>query len=77
MFNYFEFFNPLTKRVERAGMTAVSNESSTMKAMEYIERIRQWTSENYMVELPDPETWKREVRDNPQFIDEKNDGKMD
>lgn len=53
-FNYIEAWNPLTKRNERFGQSVMSGESNTALAMDYINKLRQWTLENYKTDLPDP-----------------------
>lgn len=58
-FNYFEAYNPLTKRVERFGQSVMNTSCKNLKAMEFIERIGQWVEENYNQTLPDPEEYKR------------------
>lgn len=62
MFNYFESVNPLTKRVERYGRSAMSSESTAARAMDFIEKIRIWLMDEYKIELPSPEEYKH-IRD--------------
>ena len=57
-FNSFDCFNPVTKRIERFGRSAMSDNSNTHRAMEFIEKIRLWLAEDYMKELPQPEEYK-------------------
>lgn len=59
MFNYFDFYNPLTKRTERVGRSAMGPESNTARAMEFIEKIGVWLAEEFLIELPNPEEYKR------------------
>jgi len=63
MFEYFDAYNPLTKRVERYGRTVMSDDSNTERAMNYIAKVRQYFLENYKIDLPDPEeyTHKRDT----------------
>lgn len=56
-FNYVEAWNPLTYRNERFGKSVMSDESNTAMAMDYIEKLRQWTLENYATDLPDPDKY--------------------
>lgn len=58
MFNSFDFFNPITKRTERVGRTAMSSDSNTSRGMDFIEKIREWLATEYLVELPNPEEYK-------------------
>lgn len=58
-FNYFEAWNPLTKRTERYGQSAMNTSCKNVKAMEFIMRIGSWVTENYDQTLPDPEEYKR------------------
>lgn len=58
-FNYFEAYNPLTKRKERYGQSVMNTSCKNVKAMEFIERIGEWVLENYGQTMPDPEEWKR------------------
>lgn len=69
MFEYFDVFNPLTKRVERVGRTVMSNNSHTKRAMDFIEKIREYFAENYMIEIPDPDEYKK-WRDSAPLKDE-------
>lgn len=59
MFNYFDFFNPITKRTERVGRSAMSDESNTARAMDFVEKIRLWLAEDYLTELPSPDEHKK------------------
>lgn len=61
-FNFFEAFNPVTKRKERYGMSVMAGDKQNRKAMDYLERIGNWVEENYDQRLPNPEEWK-EFRD--------------
>lgn len=58
-FNYFEAYNPLTKRTERFGQSVMNTSCKNKKAMEFIQRIGDWVEENYNQTLPDPEEYKR------------------
>lgn len=58
-FEYFDAYNTLTKRVERFGRTVMSNESNTKRAMDFIEKIREYFSENYLLDIPDPSEFKK------------------
>lgn len=58
-FNYVEAWNPITNRNERFGKSVMSDESNTLMAIDYIEKIRQWCLENYATDLPDPEKYKK------------------
>ncbi len=58
-FNYFEAYNPLTKRKERFGQSVMNTSCKNVKAMEFIERIGDWVMENYGQSLPDPEEYKQ------------------
>lgn len=58
-FNGFDYFSPITKKVERVGRSAVGSDSNTRRAMEYIEKIRVWLAEEYMTELPSPAEYMR------------------
>ena len=58
-FNYFEAYNPLTKRLERYGQSVMNVSMKNLKAIEFIERIANWVMENYGQTLPDPEDYKR------------------
>lgn len=62
IFNSFDCFNPLTKRVERYGRSAMGEDSNTKRAIDFIEKIRVWLLEDYKVELPNPEEYKQ-IRD--------------
>lgn len=64
-FNYFEAFNPLTKRVERYGQSALNKSCKNKKAMEFTMRIADWVMENYGQNLPDPEDYKRWINSAP------------
>jgi hypothetical protein len=57
-FNSFDCFNPITQRIERFGRSAMSDNSNTQRAMEFIEKIRLWLAEDYMKELPQPDEYK-------------------
>lgn len=70
-FNYFEAFNPLTKRVERYGQSLLSTGKKNKKAMEFIMRVGEWVLENYGMTLPDPEEYKQ-WRDNAPLLTEPN-----
>lgn len=59
LFNYFDFYNPLTKRKERCGRSAMSGDSNSARAMDFIEGIRKWLGEEYYIELPSPEEYKK------------------
>lgn len=67
-FNGFVAFNPRTKQVEKYARPAMSKESDSLRAMAYIEKIRLWLLEEYHTELPNPDEWIKNVRDNPQII---------
>lgn len=67
-FNYFEAFNPFTKRKERYGQSIMSKSVANQKAKEFISRIDDWVTEQYDQTIPDAEEYKRFVRDNPQLI---------
>ena len=69
LFNYFDFHNPITKRIERVGRSAMSSDSSTVRAMEFLEKIRLWLAEDFMVELPNPQEYKKKL-DEVVMIDE-------
>lgn len=62
MFNYFECFNPVTKRVERFGRSAMGIESNTERASDFIEKIRVWFAEDYKMDLPSSDEYKK-IRD--------------
>src|SRR3990167_5771886 len=51
LFNFFDAYNPLTKRVERFGRTAMSADSTTERAMEFIDKIGVWLGEEYKTPL--------------------------
>ena len=57
-FNYFEAFNPVTKRVERYGQSVMARTSGSEAGMEFIQEIEGWVLENYGQHLPDPEKFK-------------------
>jgi hypothetical protein len=57
-FNYFEAFNPVTKRVERYGQSIMSKSTDNQAAMEFIQEIEGWVLENYAQHLPDPAKFK-------------------
>lgn len=60
IFNGFNFFNPFTKRTERVGRSAMNwNESNSARAMAYIDKIGQWLLEEYLVELPNPQEYRK------------------
>lgn len=59
VFDGVRFWNPVTKRTEIVGKTVMSSESNSKKAMDFIEKIRQWLSENYYVDLPDPHEYNK------------------
>lgn len=66
-FNYFEAYNPVTKRNERYGMSVMSSDKQNKKAMEYMERIADWVLENYGQHMPSPEDYK-EWRDSAKLL---------
>lgn len=68
-FCYFDAYNAVTKRTERFSRTVMSDESNTIRAMEFIESIGKWLGEEYHIELPNPEEFK-ERRDSVQMIGE-------
>lgn len=70
MFEYFDFYNPLTKRTERCGRSVMGRESNTVRSMAYIEKIQEYFAENYNLTLPSPEEWK-EARDSAPMYNEK------
>ncbi len=57
-FNYFEAYNPLTKRTERYGQSVMNKSCSNVKASEFIMRLADWVLENYGQTLPDSEEYK-------------------
>lgn len=67
VFNSFRFFNPITKKTEVVGRTAMSQESNTARAMEFIEKITEWMATEYFVEMPTPQEYKK-LRDSAQTI---------
>lgn len=69
-FNYFEAYNPVTKRVERYGQSVMNRSMKNAKAMEFVMRIADWVMENYGQTLPDPEEYKR-WRDSAPLLDDK------
>ena len=58
-FNFFEAWNPITKRKERYGQSIMALDRQNQKAMEYLMRIADWVMENYAMSMPDPEDYKR------------------
>lgn len=68
LFNYFDFHNPLTKRIERCGRPAMSSDSNSSRAMDFIDKIREWLANEYKIELPTPDEYKIK-RDNPEFYE--------
>lgn len=58
-FNYFEAFNPLTKRKERYGQSVLNMSCKNVKAMEFVQRVANWVLENYGQDLPNPEEYKK------------------
>ena len=72
LFNFFDAYNPLTKRVERFGRTAMSADSTTERAMEFIDKIGVWLGEEYKTPLPDAEEYKK-IRDGAPLINETNE----
>ena len=58
-FEYFEIFNVINKRVERFARTVMSNESTTERAMAFIDKIREYFRDNYKMELPSPIEFKK------------------
>lgn len=77
-FNYFEAWNPLTKRNERFGQSVMADDRRNKLAMEYLMRISDWAMENYGQSPPDPETYKK-WRDSSPLAGEKypGDGQKD
>lgn len=59
-FTSFKYFNVFTKRTELVGRSAISNASNSKRAMDFIEKIREWLATDYYVELPSPEDYKNE-----------------
>lgn len=57
-FNYFTAINPISKKLEKYAKSTMSQSSSNKKAMEFIERIGNWVTENYQQTLPNPEEYK-------------------
>jgi hypothetical protein len=57
-FNYFEAWNPLTKRKERYGQSIMSRSCKNEEAMQFIQEVAGWVAENYAMQLPDPERFK-------------------
>ncbi len=58
-FNYFEAFNPLTKRNERYGQSIMGAGNTGERGREFIASISEWVLENYQRHLPDPEKYKK------------------
>lgn len=58
-FNSASVLNPVSKKVENIPQTIMSDESNTTKAMEFIERLRQYSLENYSKDLPLAEEYKK------------------
>jgi hypothetical protein len=61
-FNYFEAYNPVTKRKERFGQSVMNTSCKNSKAMEFIARIADWVYENYQQTLPDSEEYNRSIK---------------
>lgn len=59
LFNYFDALNPITKRIERFGRSAMGDESNSVRAMDFLEKIRVWLAEDFGVEMPNPEEYKK------------------
>ena len=64
-FEYFDIFNVVTKRIERFARTVMSNESTTERAMAFIDKIREYFRDNYKMELPSPIEFKKRRDDAP------------
>jgi len=62
-FNGFNYFSPLTKTTERVGRSAMGPESNAIRATEFIEKIRLFLAEQYFVDLPDPQEYKRALNE--------------
>jgi hypothetical protein len=58
-FNYFEAYNPVTKRNERYGQSILSRSTMKEEAQQFIQEIAGWVAENYAMQLPDPEKYKK------------------
>jgi hypothetical protein len=58
-FNYFEAWNPVTKRTERYGQSTLSRSTTKEEAQQFIQEIAGWVAENYAMQLPDPEKYLR------------------
>jgi hypothetical protein len=59
MFNYFDFYNPLSERTERVGKPTLSANdfTNTASAMEFLMKIADYLADCGL-EMPDPEEWK-------------------
>ena len=70
MFNFFETYNPVTKRTERFGKPTMSNNewTNTSSAMEYLMKIQEYLTDCGL-EMPNPEDYK-EIRDSGRLINE-------
>lgn len=60
-FNGFTFYNVFTKRTEKVGRSAMSGESNTARAMQFVERIGEWLASEYGVELPSVDEYKQKL----------------
>lgn len=69
-FNFFDAYNPLSKRNERFGQPIMSNDRQNKKAMEYVMRIAEWVETNYQQTMPDPEQYKKFRDSAPSLKDE-------
>jgi hypothetical protein len=68
-FNFFEAYNPVSKRKERFGYSVMAGGKENKKAMEYIMRISDWVETNYQQTLPNSEDFKK-WRDSGELKDE-------
>lgn len=64
-FNYFEAYNPVTKRVERYGQSAMASDVGREEGEAFLRDIGEWVTENYGRPLPDVEAYKRWIASAP------------